>query len=279
MSKLLDGKKIASEITQELKAEVEQLREAGVVPTLANIGYKPDARSLSYIKMKAPQAASIGVDYTYYDLSNKSQQDCLSFIAGLAQDKSIHGIIVQMPIHDWYDPQMLLNIIPVEKDVDGLSDQSLLNLQNNEAKILPATPLAILELLKRSDVELQDKTVTLVGQGKLVGLPLSFILRNMGIKVLTADATTVNLAELTRQADVIVSATGQPNLITAKHISQGCVVVDAGIVEVNGKPKGDVEYESVKDIASMISPVPGGVGPVTVSMLLSNVVTVAKDSL
>lgn len=275
MTKIIDGKKIAQKIADDLTVKVSELKAQGVTPKLVNIGIKPDKRAKVYIRLKDRIATQIGITYEYHDLSNKPQEECLQHVAELAKDNSVHGIIVQLPMHGWYDPQILLNIIPLNKDVDGLSDQSLLALKSNTAQIIPATPLAILELLKQSNVDLQEKTVTIVGQGKLVGLPLGIILQNLGVRVLTADIHTSNLAELTKQADVIVSATGQAGLIAADTITEGCVVLDAGIIEVNGKLHGDVDFESVNGKAGMISPVPGGVGPMTVVMLLSNVVNAA----
>lgn len=280
MTKVIDGNQIAKSVDQELQVHIAQFKtDTGITPKLVNIGYKPDERSLRYIKMKGPRAQAVGIDYEYLDLSDQSQYECMNTVSRLAQDKSIHGIIVQLPMHDWYDPQLLLNLIPPSKDVDGLSNQSLMQLQDNTTEILPATPLAILELLKRASVDMKDKQILIIGQGKLVGLPLKHILHNMGMQPIVADAQTADLQSLSTQADIIISATGQPQLITGQMIQEGAVVIDAGIVEVDGKPRGDVDFDSVSSKASIISPVPGGVGPVTVSMLLSNVLTAAKNSL
>lgn len=276
MTKIIDGKTIAQKTAEDLAVRVSKLKSRGVAPKLVNIGINPDKRAEVYIRLKDRIATQIGITYEYLDLSDKSQEECLQHVAELAQDNTIHGIIVQLPMRDWYDPQVLLNMIPLNKDVDGLSDQSLLALKSNTTQLIPATPLAILELLKQSGVDLQEKTVTIVGQGKLVGLPLGIILQNLGVRVLTADIHTSNLAELTQQADIVVSATGKAGLITADSISEGCIVIDAGIIEVNGQLRGDVDFESVNGKAGMLSPVPGGVGPMTVAMLLSNVVNAAS---
>lgn len=276
MTKIIDGKTIARKLADDLALKVSELKSQGIHPKLVNIGINPDKRAEVYIRLKDRIATEIGISYEYHDLTNKSQEECLQHVAELAQDDSVHGIIVQLPMRDWYDPQILLNMIPLNKDVDGLSDQSLLALKSNKARLIPATPLAILELLKQSGVDIQNKTVTIVGQGKLVGLPLSIILQNLGVRVLTADIHTSNLAELTQQADIVVSATGKAGLITADSISEGCIVIDAGIIEVNGQLRGDVDFESVNGKAGMLSPVPGGVGPMTVTMLLSNVINAAS---
>jgi len=277
MTKIIDGKKIAQKIADDLTSRVNDLKSHGVTPKLVNIGINPDKRAEVYIHLKNRVATKIGIAYEYHDLSDKTQEECLLHVAKLAKDDTVHGIIVQLPIPGWYDPQSLLNIIPLNKDVDGLSDQSLLALKSNTAQLIPATPLAVLELLKRSNIDIQNKTITIVGQGKLVGLPLGLILHNLGIKVLTADVHSSNLAKLTQQADIIVSATGKAGLITADIIQKGSIVIDAGIIEVNGTLHGDVDFESVNGKAGMVSPVPGGVGPITVVMMLSNVLKAASE--
>ncbi|MBA3678895.1 bifunctional 5,10-methylenetetrahydrofolate dehydrogenase/5,10-methenyltetrahydrofolate cyclohydrolase [Candidatus Saccharibacteria bacterium] len=279
MTHIIDGKKIALEILAELKPHIEQLKEIGITPKLVNIAYNPDSRSEMYIEMKRQQAEKIGIEYEYIDLSDTTQADCIQRMTLLANNNSVHGIIVQLPINDYDDPQSLLNIIPPSKDVDGLSDQSLLDLQHNQAKLQPATPLAIIELLKRSAVDLQGKKVAVIGQGKLVGKPLGYMLQNLNVDTLLADASTVDLAKITQQADIIISATGQPGLITADLVPQGSIIIDAGIAEVEGVAKGDVDFNDVKNKVNLISPVPGGVGPVTVAMLLSNVVTSAQKNI
>jgi len=279
MTHIIDGKKIALEILAELKPRVELLKQVGVTPKLVNIAYNPDSRSEMYIQMKRQQAEKNGIEYEYIDLSDTTQADCIQRMTLLANNNSVHGIIVQLPINDYDDPQSLLNIIPPSKDVDGLSDQSLLDLQHNQAKLQPATPLAIIELLKRSAVDLQGKKVAVIGQGKLVGKPLGYMLQNLNVDTLLADASTVDLAKITQQADIIISATGQPGLITADLVPQGSIIIDAGIAEVEGVAKGDVDFNDVKNKVNLISPVPGGVGPVTVAMLLSNVVTSAQKNI
>ena len=278
MTKIIDGKHIANELTGVLSEQVTALKAQGIVPKLVNVGINPDERALMYIRLKGRLAEEIGVEYQYLDWSGRSQEDCLAQMARLASDSDVHGIIVQLPMHNWYDPQSLLNLIPTSKDVDGLSDQSLLAIKADDATMIPATPLAVLELMKRSGIELDGKTVAIVGQGKLVGLPLGIILQNQSIDVLTADVNTKDLADITLQADVIVSATGQPGLITGELVARDSIVIDAGIVEVGGEIRGDVDRDSVEGKVSILSPVPGGVGPLTVVMLLQNTISAAKEN-
>lgn len=269
MAKIIDGKAIAQSITDQLKVQVHTMPMA---PKLAIVTYRADERSKVYVNLKFKRAKEIGIKTELVDWSNMEQDDCLKAMKELGEQKDINGIIVQLPLNGWYDPQMLLDLIPTQKDVDGLSIQSLENLKQNKAELIPATPRAILTALEYEKVDLQHKKIVVIGQGKLVGLPLSIILKNKDYNVETADINTDNLAELTKSADVLISAVGQPNLITGEMIKPGAVVLDVGIVEINGKLAGDIDYNSVEPIAGMISKVPGGIGPLTVVSLLQNVV-------
>lgn len=273
MTKIIDGKKIAQNIADKLKLEVQALAEK---PKLAIVTYRADERSKVYVNLKLKRAAEIGIKTELIDWSEIQPDDCLKAMQELGARNDIYGIIVQLPLNGWYDPQMLLDLIPTNKDVDGLSMQSLEDLKQNKAKLIPATPRAVLTALESVKVELANKKIIVIGQGKLVGLPLSIIMKNEGYSVETADINTTNLAELTKSADVLISAAGQPNLITGDMIKPGAIVLDVGIVEINGKLAGDIDYESVEPIAGMISKVPGGIGPLTVVSLLQNVVEAAK---
>lgn len=273
MAKIIDGKKIADRIAQKITNEVNKLKSK---PKLAIVTYRADERSMVYIKLKKQRALQVGIEIELIDWSDLEQDDCLKAMKKLGERDDIDGIIVQLPLDGWYDPQMLLDVIPPQKDVDGLSMQSLEDLKHNKNVLIPATPKAVLTTLEISDVILSDKKVVIVGQGKLVGLPLSIILKNQGLDVETADINTKNLAKLTKSADVLISAAGQPKLITGEMIKPGATVLDVGIVEISGKLAGDVDYESVEPIADKISKVPGGIGPITVVSLLENVVEAAK---
>lgn len=275
MSKIIDGKTIAEKIAEELRAEIKNL---AFKPKLVIITYRADERSQVYINLKLKRADEIGISTELIDWSNIGQDDCLKKLQKLAEQKDVHGIIVQLPINGWYDPQVLLDLIPPQKDVDGLSMQSLEDLKANRAKLLPATPRAVLTALEYEKIDLRNKKVVVIGQGKLVGLPLSIILKNQGLDVETADINTRNLAKLTKSADVLISAAGQPKLITGEMIKPGATVLDVGIVEISGKLAGDVDYKSVEPIAGIISKVPGGIGPITVVSLLENVIEAAKSA-
>lgn len=273
MAKIIDGKQIAQNIADKLKSEV---REMAGTPALAIVTYRADERSKVYVNLKLKRAEEIGIKVELIDWSDMEQDDCLKAMKKLGERQDINGIIVQLPLNGWYDPQMLLDLIPPKKDVDGLNMQSLDDLKQNRAKLIPATPRAVLTALEYEKIDLANKKIVVIGQGKLVGLPLSIILKNKGYDVETADINTGNLAGLTKSADVLISAAGQPNLITGGMIKPGAIVLDVGIVEINGKLAGDVDYVSVEPIAGMISKVPGGIGPLTVVSLLQNVVEAAK---
>lgn len=275
MAKIIDGITIAQNIADSLKTEVQALDNA---PLLAIVTYRADERSKVYVNLKLKRAKEIGIQAEVIDWSDMEQDDCLKAMKGLGERQDVNGIIVQLPLNGWYDPQMLLDLIPAQKDVDGLSMQSLENLKLNKAKLIPATPRAVLTALDYEKIDLVSNRIIVIGQGKLVGLPLGIILKNKGCDIETADINTNDLAGLTKSADVIISAAGQPNLITGDMVKPGAVVLDVGIVEINGKLAGDVDYESVEPIAGMISKVPGGIGPLTVVSLLQNVVEASKNS-
>lgn len=275
MAKIIDGKAIAQNIADKLKAKIRALPKA---PKLAIVTYRADERSKVYVNLKLKRAEEIGIQTELIDWSYMEQDDCLKTMQKLGERKDVNGIIVQLPLNGWYDPQMLLDLIPPHKDVDGLSMQSLEDLKQNKAKLIPATPRAVLTALDYENIDLGNKKIVIVGQGKLVGLPLGLILSNKGCDVEAADINTKNLAELTKQADVLISAAGQPNLITGNMVKPGSVVLDVGIVEINGKLAGDVDYESVEPVTRMISKVPGGIGPITVVSLLQNVVEATKNA-
>lgn len=273
MTKIINGKQIADSIANKLKKEVLTLTKK---PILAIVIYKPDSRSQMYVKLKQARAKEVGIQVQLLDWSNLSQEDCITNMQQIAQDDNVDGIIVQLPLSGWYDPQLLLDLIPSNKDVDGLSSKSIDDLKDNKQILMPATPKAVITALEYEQINLRNKTIAIIGQGKLVGLPISLILKNRGLNIVSADVNTKNLNSITQKADIVISATGVPNIIKGAMIKDGAVVLDVGIVEVNGKLAGDVDYASVEHKCSVIAKVPGGIGPITVVSLLENVVEVAK---
>jgi methylenetetrahydrofolate dehydrogenase (NADP+)/methenyltetrahydrofolate cyclohydrolase len=273
MTKVINGNEIAQEIIDSIKAQVTKIDSR---PKLVIISYNADVHSKVYIDLKLKKANEVSIKCEVLDWSGKSLDECKAEMQNLANDVSVNAIIAQLPMHKLDGYQEVLDLIPASKDVDGLSSSSMEMLKESTANLVPATPKAILEVIKQENIELNNKNVLIIGQGKLVGLPLSIILKNQGFKVMTADKNTQNMTKLTLDADIIITATGSPHLINGGMIKQGAVVLDAGAAEADGKIVGDVDYNSVEPKASVISKVPGGIGPVTVACLLENVLETSK---
>lgn len=276
MAQIVDGKKLAQGIANRLKNEVSDLNLRGVKPKLVIVGIKPDSRSQVYIRMKLKRAEEVGIITDYIELEGVSRTECIRKVTELSNDNNVHGIILQLPLAEWYDPQELIDYIEPTKDADGLTSTNQTALEQNQPGIVPATPLAVMYILQNEYIDLENKTVTIIGRSNLVGTPLKYLLEHAGAKVLVAHRQTKDIAGLTRQSDIVISAAGTPGLITDGMIKKDAIVIDVGINDVDGKLKGDVDFDSVKDIASIITPVPGGVGPLTVVMLLQNVISSAK---
>lgn len=275
MRKIINGKEIAENILNLIKHKTSA---ENTKPKLAVITYNADERSKLYVSLKIKKAKEVGIEFEVLDWSGKDLDECKAEIQKLAKDDSINGIIAQLPMNGLDNFQEVLNLIPTSKDVDGLSDVSLEALKANKLTLIPATPRAIIEVINSEQIDLNNKNILIIGQGKLVGLPLSIILKNKGYEVMTADKNTKNLNELTLNADIIISAAGVPKLITGDMVKDGATILDAGAAEANGKIVGDVNYESVEPKASVISKVPGGIGPVTVACLLENTLEASKNS-
>lgn len=270
MTEIINGKSIANQIESELKSKVSSMSASARKPKLAVIVYNPTEASKVYVNLKLKKAQDIGIECSIYDWSGKSPEQCAEAMQQLAQDKSTDGIIVQLPTNGLDNIDSILNLIPKAKDVDGLND-------SRPDILTPATPKAIINLLKYSGVGLANHKIAIIGQGKLVGKPLASILRSSGHDVSTADSTTKDLKTVTKDADIVISAVGKPGLIKGDMIKHGAVVIDAGTSEQNGGLVGDVDYSTVEKVAGKLAKVPGGVGPVTVVSLLGNVVEAAKN--
>lgn len=278
MTKIIDGKKLAQETADELTMQVAELTASGITPKLVIVGSNPDKRSLVYIRMKQKRAEKIGIETEFVDIADKSTGEQIQFVTQLNSDKNVHGIILQLPLQGWADPQELLNCIAPSKDVDGLTNTSQNDLAECKPVFVPATPLAVMEILRRNNVVIEGKTATVIGRSKLVGEPLKYLLEQAGARVLVGHRQVKDLSELTIRSDIVIAAAGKPGIVTGEMVQDGAVVIDIGITEVDSKLKGDVDFDSVSNKAGLITPVPGGVGPMTVVMLLQNVVTAAKSS-
>ena len=274
MTKIISGKDIAQAILDSIKTEINKLSKP---PKLVIISYNANKASSQYISLKTEKAAEVGIECDKLDWSSQDLDSCKLAMQKLASDVSVDGIIVQLPVTGLNNFQDVLNLIPASKDVDGLSEASLISLKENKQVLIPATPKAILEIIEKENIELNNKNILIIGQGKLVGLPLGIILKNKRLNITTADASTNNLSDLTIDADIIITATGSPKLLTGDMVKDGVIVLDAGAAESDGRTIGDVDYESVEPKCSLISKVPGGIGPVTVACLLDNVLEVSSN--
>ena len=270
MHKILDGRKIAEKIKRRLKAQVKKMKQR---PGLAVVYIGNDPVSLSYIRAKEKAAKEIGIDFLFYKLTDKSsEKKVVGLIHRLNQDKNISGIIVQLPLSAHLPKKEILNAIALEKDIDVLSDKARELLKNGQPIFIPPPAGAVLEFLKTAKMPLKKSTVVVVGRGMLVGEPVAMLLKQRAKRLIVCDRKTKSLTTETRKADILISAVGQPNLIKKEMVKKGAVVIDAGTAKYKGKIVGDVDFADVSLKISYITPVPGGVGPVTVAMLLANVV-------
>ena len=266
---ILDGKACSADLKERLKTK---LKNFDTRPKLIDIQIGENAASDIYIKNKEKAALSIGIDFECIRFDeNTSEEIIISKIQELNNDKNINGILVQMPIPDKYNYKKIINTITPEKDVDGLTYVNSGKLLNNEDAMTSCTPSGIIELLKYYNIPIESKNVVIVGRSILVGKPLGLLFLNKNATVTICHSKTENLKEFTKNADILVAAVGKKHLITKDMIKENSVVIDVGINRIDGKIYGDVDFENIKDIAT-ITPVPGGVGPMTVTMLLYNTV-------
>jgi methylenetetrahydrofolate dehydrogenase (NADP+)/methenyltetrahydrofolate cyclohydrolase len=287
-TKLISGTAIAKQVTDELRPRVEALAARGVVPGLVAVLVGDDPASAAYVRGKARAAAGIGIDgRTLHLPATISQVALMAEIARLNADPAVHGMIVQLPLPDGLDGEAATRAVLPAKDADGLHPENLGLLLRGEGVLLPATPSGVQQLLVRSGNDPGGKHVVIVGRSNLVGKPLAALLMQRGrganATVTVCHTGTADLAAETRRADILVAAMGRRGAITAEHVRPGAVVIDVGTNRVEDPTRksgqrlvGDVEFDEVAPLASAITPVPGGVGPMTIAMLLANTVTAAE---
>lgn len=288
MAQILDGKETAKQIRRELKGRVQALRDAGVAPRLVVLLVGEDPASQVYVRNKERLANRVGMDGETIRIDgNVAQSDLEAQVRALGEDPSVHGILVQLPLPRGLDPEGVIRSIPPEKDVDGLHPVNVGELARGTPRFAPCTPAGCIELLVRHDIEIAGKHVVIVGRSNLVGRPLASLLLLRGERgdasPTVCHSRSEGLADLVRRGDIVVAAVGRPNTITAEMVKPGAVVVDVGInriddpaAEGGSRLVGDVDYEPVAEVASWITPVPGGVGPMTIAMLLANTVEAAE---
>lgn len=275
---IIDGKAISNLLRKEIAREVEEFRaETGITPGLAVILVGDDPASQTYVRNKERSTVKVGMYSEVHRLpAETSQQDLLNLVNELNNDPKIHGILVQLPLPRHIDENTVIEAIAPGKDVDGFHAVNAGRLLIGQESFLPCTPYGIMELLKHEQVELKGKHAVVVGRSNIVGKPVALLLLREHATVTICHSRTADLGAMTRQADVLVVAVGKPNFITGDMIKPGAVVIDVGINRVDGQLVGDVEFASAKEVAGKITPVPGGVGPMTITMLLKNTLLAAK---
>lgn len=272
MAMIIDGKTISAQIKDELKEKAAKKRKAGVNVTLAVIQVGDDPASSVYVRNKKKGCEYIGIGSESYELPEQtSQEELLKLIDELNHKEEINGILVQLPLPPHIDEDTIIKAIDPKKDVDGFHPQSVGALCIGQPGFVSCTPAGIIQLLKRSQIAIEGKECVVLGRSNIVGKPMAILLLRENATVTIAHSRTKNLKEVTKRADILIVAIGRPKMITADYIKEGAVVIDVGINrDENGKLCGDVDFESVKPVCNAITPVPGGVGPMTIAMLLNN---------
>ena len=286
---IIDGKQIAADVRAEVAAKVAELKEKGVAPCLAVILVGENPASVSYVTGKQKALAEVGmVDRSVHLPESTTEKELLSLIDELNKDASVHGILVQLPLPKHIDEEKVLLAIDPEKDVDGFHPVNVGNLVIGKKAFLPCTPHGIIVLLKKMGIETAGKHAVVIGRSNIVGKPVSLLLarKDTNCTVTMCHTGTKNMAEITKQADIIVVASGHPHTLTADMVSEGAVVIDVGVNRIPDASKksgfrliGDCDFDDIKEKASYITPVPGGVGPMTIAMLMYNTLESAENRL
>ena len=275
---LIDGKALAAKMQAELKVKVDKLKEADNVPGLAVILVGEDPASQIYVRNKARQATAIGLNSSVVRLPETvTEQELLDLIEQYNQSEQWHGILVQLPLPEHISEEKVLLAIDPEKDVDGFHPMNMGRLWSGNPLMIPSTPAGIMEMFREYNVELSGKRAVVIGRSNIVGKPMAQLLMMADATVTIAHSKTENLRELTKEADILVVAIGRDRMIKAEDVKEGAVVIDVGMNrDEDGKLHGDVDFDEVKNVASLITPVPGGVGPMTITMLMEQTVRAAS---
>ena len=280
MSKIIDGKEVSGFIKNKIKAETELLKKEGIVPGLAVILVGNDPASQVYVNNKKKACEFCGFYSESYELAeDTTEQNLVELIEKLNKKDTIHGILVQMPLPEHIDADKVINSIVPSKDVDAFSPVNVGKIMLGDFDFLPCTPAGVMELLKYYNIDVSGKNCVVLGRSNIVGKPMSMLLLHSNATVTICHSKTKNLKEITKQADVVVSAIGRPLFVTEDMVGENAIVIDVGINRnAQGKLCGDVDFENVSKKTSYITPVPGGVGPMTIAMLMQNTLTSAKLS-
>ena len=277
MSKIIDGKAVSAYIKDNVAKEVASLKEKGVETCLAVILVGSDPASQIYVANKKKACEALGIISKEYVLpETTTEEELLSLIKELNNDKSVNGILCQLPLPYGLNESVVINAISPEKDVDAFHPTNVGKIMIGDYDFAPCTPAGIMEMLKYYDISVEGKTCVVIGRSNIVGKPMSLLLLHKNGTVTTCHSKTADLKEVCRGADILVAAVGRANFVTADMVKEGAVVIDVGMNRSEGKLCGDVDFEAVKEKASYITPVPGGVGPMTIAMLMKNTLTAAK---
>lgn len=276
---LIYGKEVAAKTLEKITAETQDFcQKYGRKPTLAVIIVGEDPASQTYVRNKINGCNQVGFNSLSYEYADGTPQDeIIAQIKSLAEDETVDGILVQLPLPKGYDEEKILANIPDSKDVDGFNASNIGYLCLNRPRTVSCTPLGVMHMLEYTGVDLSGKHAVVLGRSNTVGKPMAMLLLNANCTVTVCHSKTKNMAELTKQADILVVAIGKPKFVTADMVKDGAIVIDVGINRVDGKLCGDVDFDGVAPKTSYISPVPGGVGPMTISMLLFNTLMSAKS--
>lgn len=278
MAQIIDGKKVSAQVKARVAAEVAALKEKGVTPGLAVIIVGDDSASQVYVRNKEKACAETGMYSEKYALpAETTQEELLNLVKELNGKKEISGILCQLPLPSHLNSDIVINAIDPIKDVDAFHPVNVGKIMIGDYAFLPCTPAGVMELIKSAGVDPEGKNCVVVGRSNIVGKPMAMLLLHKNATVTICHSKTVNLAEITKQADILVAAVGRAKFITGDMIKPGAVVIDVGMNrDENGKLCGDVDFESAEKTAGAITPVPGGVGPMTIAMLMENTLTAAK---
>ncbi len=276
---IIDGKALAQEIRNDLKLEVQELKEKGINPKLAVIMLGEDKASAVYVRNKSKACNELGIEFEEFIKGNETtQKELIDLIDELNKREDIHGILLQSPIPKNLDIREAFNRIDSKKDVDGFNPINVGKLAIGEDCFISCTPYGVIKMLEAYNIEIEGKRAVVIGRSNIVGKPVAQCLLNKNATVTICHSKTRNIAEVVREADIVIAALGKPKFVTEDMIKDGAVVIDVGINRNSeGKLEGDVDFENVSKKASYITPVPGGVGPMTIAMLMNNVVKAAKN--
>ena len=279
MAKIIDGKKISADIKEEIREEILQRKEKGEEVTLAVVLVGEDPASQVYVRNKKKACEFVGIRSLSYELAaDTTQEELLSLVDKLNRDESVNGILVQLPLPKQIDEDAVIRAIDPKKDVDGFHPMSVGALSIGQPGYVSCTPAGIIQLLKRSDIPMDGKNCVIVGRSNIVGKPMAMLMLRENATVTVTHSHTKNLKDITRQADILIVAIGKTKFITADYVKEGATVIDVGMDrDENGKLCGDVDFASVEPVCGAITPVPGGVGPMTIAMLMKNCLEAAND--